>query len=141
MPKTLNSQLVSMLFATKRALMNSMCKEKNFSPVDYIQAETLSFILKNPKTLSKDVAEFLAITSPSATTLIDKLEKQGLVKRTHSKSDRRKINLQVTPDGETFIKQTVIKMKKIAQEMFKVLDEQDKKNLVNIYQKILNNYK
>jgi len=50
MPKSLNSQLISMMFATKRAFLSSL--PKDLSPMNFIQAEVMSFILNNKKTFS-----------------------------------------------------------------------------------------
>jgi DNA-binding MarR family transcriptional regulator len=48
---------------------------------------------------TKDLAELLGIRSPSATALVDRLESEGLVRRTPHPSDRRRVVLEATPQA------------------------------------------
>ena len=47
-----------------------------------------------------DVSRSLAISKPAATQMVNHLVKGGLVERTHSKSDRRVVYIQATPEGK-----------------------------------------
>ena len=47
-----------------------------------------------------DVSRALAISKPAATQMVNHLVKNGLVERTHSKSDRRVVYIQATPEGK-----------------------------------------
>ena len=47
-----------------------------------------------------DVSRALAISKPAATQMVNHLVKSGLVERTHSKSDRRVVYIQATPEGK-----------------------------------------
>ena len=46
-----------------------------------------------------DVSRSLAISKPAATQMVNHLVKSGLVERTHSRSDRRVVYIQATPEG------------------------------------------
>ena len=46
-----------------------------------------------------DVSRAMAISKPAATQMVNHLVKSGLVERTHSKSDRRVVYIQATPEG------------------------------------------
>lgn len=46
-----------------------------------------------------DVSRAMAISKPAATQMVNHLVKSGLVERTHSRSDRRVVYIQATPEG------------------------------------------
>lgn len=52
-----------------------------------------------------DVSRSLAISKPAATQMVNHLVKNGLVRRTHSRSDRRVVYIQATPEGENTFQQ------------------------------------
>ena len=47
-----------------------------------------------------DVSRAMAISKPAATQMVNHLVKSGLVERTHSRSDRRVVYIQATPEGQ-----------------------------------------
>lgn len=49
------------------------------------------------------IAEEFGISTAAATGIADTLENRGLAVRTHSKTDRRKITLSITPEGEALL--------------------------------------
>ena len=49
------------------------------------------------------IAERLIITSGSMTSLLDTLEKRGLVRRLPHPADRRKLLVEITPEGEAIV--------------------------------------
>ena len=57
-------------------------------------------VLAEGSAMSSSLAERLAVRPPSVTAVIDGLVSRGLVVRTHSEDDRRRIALELTPDGQ-----------------------------------------
>jgi DNA-binding MarR family transcriptional regulator len=51
------------------------------------------------------IAERLIITSGSVTSLLDTLEKRGLVRRLPHPDDRRKLLVEITPEAEAIVDQ------------------------------------
>jgi long-chain acyl-CoA synthetase len=58
-------------------------------------------ILDEGSAMSSALAERLAVRPPSVTAVIDGLVARGLVDRTHSEDDRRRISLGITPEGQS----------------------------------------
>ncbi|MGN6517080.1 MAG: MarR family winged helix-turn-helix transcriptional regulator [Rhizomicrobium sp.] len=56
---------------------------------------------------SADLARHLNHDAGAVTRVVDELEKRGLVRRERSKSDRRVVNLTLTPQGRAVAKQYV----------------------------------
>jgi DNA-binding MarR family transcriptional regulator len=62
------------------------------------QVRALRRLAKEPKSLGQ-LGEELALTPPSVTHLVDRLEKRGLIERSRLDSDRRKITAVLTAEG------------------------------------------
>jgi DNA-binding MarR family transcriptional regulator len=64
---------------------------------------TLLFIERHPGVSLLDLAGHLGLTSPSVCKIVDGLVAHALVKRQHSNTDRRKITLALTPEGQNVL--------------------------------------
>ena len=64
------------------------------------QLNVLEFIMNHEQVKPSDLIDFLATTPAAITTLMDRMEKNGLIKRERDTADRRIVWLQLTPKGE-----------------------------------------
>jgi long-chain acyl-CoA synthetase len=60
-------------------------------------------LLAEGSAVSSALAERLAVRPPSVTAVIDGLVARGLVARTHSEDDRRRVSLGITADGQAVL--------------------------------------
>lgn len=67
------------------------------------QFRTLRFVQRNPDTSLSSLADYLGLTLPSASKLVDGLVKQELIFRQESIIDRRRLTLVLTQAGETIV--------------------------------------
>ena len=65
------------------------------------QARVLHFLGQNPGASLSEVAEFVGLTMPSTSKLVQRLVSQGVVERRDGSDDRRRINLSLTEQGQT----------------------------------------
>ena len=72
----------------------------------------MSLIAQNPGSSQKELADKAGITGPGLVSLVDDLERQELVRRDRSTTDRRRNMLVLTDKGE-----------KTVAEMFKVVSQ------------------
>ena len=107
----------------------------------HLQMHVLSFLEKNPKATSSDIAKYINASLSSIAQLTDRLEKAGYIERAGDANDRRIIHISLTEEGENHLKQ----MRKAKLERMKTLfaniDEHDEKELIRIFEKILANLK
>ena len=68
-----------------------------------------------------EIGRQIHISKPNMTTLIDKLVKDGWVKRSRSNTDRRVVNVEITDEGKEFLF-----------EARKVVEENIKENLSSL---------
>jgi DNA-binding MarR family transcriptional regulator len=64
---------------------------------------TLLFLERHPGVSLQELAGHLGLTSPSACKIVDGLVLHFLVRRQHSNTDRRKITLALTPEGQAVL--------------------------------------
>jgi DNA-binding MarR family transcriptional regulator len=97
----LKDRLIYVLHRFKKA-------EINFPPeIDMRMSEL--FVLKGiaEKTSGSDIRNGLCITKPAVSQLLNSLEKKEYIKRETEKSDRRKINVTLTPRGHEVLKEAI----------------------------------
>jgi DNA-binding MarR family transcriptional regulator len=61
---------------------------------------TLMFLERHPGVSLMDLAGHLGLTSPSVCKIVDRLVARSMVMRQHSDTDRRKITLALTDEGQ-----------------------------------------
>ncbi|AZV57234.1 MarR family transcriptional regulator [Clostridium sp. AWRP] len=72
-------------------------KTKKISMLDF---RVLRVVAENPGKQIKDLLNILQIPNSTLTSVINRLEKRGIVKRVISPEDRRSFNLEITDEGK-----------------------------------------
>ena len=67
------------------------------------QLRTLLFVNRNQAAALGSLAEHLGLTPPSASKLVEELVNRTLLARRPSRTDRRKINLGISPAGKRLL--------------------------------------
>jgi DNA-binding MarR family transcriptional regulator len=84
--------------------IRSKLKERPDAHVSVAQIRVLGFIYKHPGCSLTYLSDFLGIASPSASTMIDRLVKAGMVIREVDPTRRRNLILHLTAEGEQELK-------------------------------------
>src|SRR5690242_2056680 len=88
-----------------------------------------------------ELASLYGLEASSITRLVDRLEKKHLIERTRSRSDRRKAILALTSRGKAVLQRAVKIAGPIAIATWKGVTEDERKTLVAIVTKVLDNLK
>jgi len=133
-------ELIPLILGAVRALHSHLKKNHglDFSRISPLKIQTLGFIKKQKNPLMKEVADFLAVTPPSATSLIESLAKDKLIIRRFDPKDRRVVHLKITDKGNHILNKGFKEMVCHMKEVFTCLTEEERKQLVGIYRKIYN---
>lgn len=83
-----------------------------------------------------EIAQRMGHSTAAATGLIDRLEALGHVKRMHAKDDRRKVLVQITESGAALVAEVREDMISNLLKMMEVLDPDEQKSWLQIYEKI-----
>jgi len=135
-------QIISLFFTTSRLIYKESTKDKDRPDFfSFLQLEVLGYIKENKKLSMKKVASFLSVTPPSATSLINRLVKAGVLRRFFDEKDRRTVLLSLTPKGEMALNREFKKVSAQMQKTLMKLNSKEQKNLIEIFQKLQEVYK
>ena len=68
------------------------------------QATLLAVVKARPGLTLRGLAEAEAISAPALSEQVDRLERAGLLRRLRSEVDRRRVGLELTPEGERLLR-------------------------------------
>lgn len=83
------------------------------------------------------LSEELLIPKQSITSMLDKLEKKGYIKRTHSADDRRKVNISLTDEGIKIVKKVRQAINNAEQEILKEIKQEKLDEMLKTYEQII----
>jgi len=95
----------------------------------------LQAIHHNGPMLQKELARHIQKTTGNITTVIDNLEKKGLVKREIGKKDRRCFRISLTPDGSRLIMKLLPAHTKHVENIMGKLTKMEQEKLMRICKK------
>ena len=88
----------------------------------------------------KELTVRLGVQPGSVSEVLAKLEQAGLILRMPSKADHRTTDIRLTPDGEVSAKEASEQRAERHEQMFSVLSDEEKKNLIALLEKINNHW-
>lgn len=97
----------------------------------------LSFLRANPDSPVKALAATLGLQLSSASGLLDRLAKLGLLKRTHSEEDRRVVQIRLTPKGEQMVDEILAQKKESVARIFSALTPEERTVYLQLMQKVV----
>ncbi len=129
--------LGDLLFLFKRKIIESTKKESLKNDLTFSQMEILNFIGISGKKTMKEIADHLKITPPSATVMIEEMEKKSMVKRVKDKKDRRIVFIILSEKTKKLFDLVCKKKNSIFKEMISKLTKKDQKEFERIIKIII----
>ena len=129
-------RLADIFTVLQRCFMLKLSKELSRGHVSFPQYCLLGFLREDNQLTMSEIARRMAHSTAAATGLIDRLEALGHVKRMHAKDDRRKVLVQITTSGAALCAEVREDMIANLLKMMEVLDDQEQKTWLQIYEKI-----
>ena len=136
MPKSDVTKLISSLMNTQRLIGDKIRRDEDVGFFSITQLEILRYIDVERQPLMREVAEYLKVTPPSVTFLIDPLVRAGKLRRLSDKKDRRIIRLAITAKGKRALNEGFKKIKGRVGGVFEKLNKKEINSLIKIHQKI-----
>jgi DNA-binding MarR family transcriptional regulator len=104
---------------------------------NWLSVDTVLFLITREQEITpSQLAKLMLRSKNSMTKIIDSLEKDRLVKRVHSKKDRRSIFIEVTSDGLEFTMNHLKKLNSLEKEIKTCLDGDELPELVGLTRKL-----
>lgn len=82
------------------------------------------------------LAKEIVLSMSSATMIVDRLVRKGIVSREHSSTDRRVVMIRLTAKGEQTFKIIYENFMRIGRTMLESLNEREQDTLLGLYRKI-----
>jgi len=109
---------VAILYKT---LSQHLVAQLTESKVSLPQIQAMRYIWLHDHVLIGDLADGLSISYPSATNMVNRLEKQGFVARIVNPSDRREVEVKLSVRGRSLTEQIeeerVVRLRKVLADM------------------------
>ena len=137
--KNPTSKLALNIFAVAGIIREKIMKKSPHSSI--IELKVLGIVSKNENISMRTLSEYLHISSPSTTEIINKLEKSGKLTRTPSKTDRRIVSLKITPLGKKTLEKCLSQASENINKLLDKLTEKQKKDFDKILETIINKQK
>ncbi len=131
MKNDITIELMEVMFGVFR-LMKGKMSSRNLTHLSILQIQALFFLKQNANTTMGDIAEYFHIELPSATSLLNKLYDQKLVKRHEDQEDRRLVRITLTDKGKELLEQAMQERRKTMEKMLSYLSEKEKSELLDI---------
>jgi len=128
------NRAISLIFSVSRMIKEKYQNERRGN-ISGMKLETLRYIKEN-KPLMKDIAEYLSIAPPSATSLINHLVEAKLVERIQDSHDRRIVRMNITSLGEKKFSQGMAMIADRMKRVLSSLNGSEKESLIRILEKI-----
>lgn len=87
-----------------------------------------------------ELIDSMMLTSGAMTNRLDKLEGKGLIKRAHSKEDRRSVTVELTKDGLLLIEKMISEHVETQDKLVKSLTSSQKRNINQLLKTWLSAY-
>lgn len=85
---------------------------------------------KNPT--MRDIADYLCVTAPSASELVNELVSKGLLVRREDPEDRRIVRISLSPSGKAFLSKVLRLREEMLRGFLARLPKEDQKELARI---------
>lgn len=132
---TVTTKLIDTIFSLSRCMREKTGSKSQVAELSMVQIQTLIFLAKSPASM-KDIAQYLHIELPSATSLIDHLVEMNFVLRKQDAKDKRSIQISLTTTGKQLLQKAKKAKKERLARFFSTLSIEEKKQLLSILQKL-----
>lgn len=125
------------LFETARAWRNQL--DKRLKPLGFSQAKWRTLLhlsrAKQPMTQSQ-LAERMNVEGPTLVRILDRLEKDGWIKRQDSLSDRRSKTVHLTENSDSVLQEIYAAADSLRDELLSAVSSEELEQCISLLQRI-----
>jgi DNA-binding MarR family transcriptional regulator len=128
--QTTLKQLPQLFFEMKQLIRTKL--PHTHDPNEWMRCEILRYIDSKETPTMRNVAEYLHIKAPSVTSIVIRLEREGLVARIKEKNDRRVVRISLTKKGVARMHKYVSESSQAMEKVFSKMRSKDVEELARI---------
>lgn len=121
--KDIDSFFLSLMMFTKKTVIEESLKNKLTGP----QFGVLYHLQHADKMNMNELSSLLCQTHGATTGLVDRLVKLNMISRSRSDTDRRVVNVSITPQGQELVNKVRLKRYQILKNMTESMTEEEEK--------------
>ena len=126
------TELASLFFTTRQIIKQQLPANGKADPNMWLRLETLRFIAGAKEPTMHDVARYLRIKAPSATSLIAHLARLGFITRKGEDADKRVVRISLTAQGKSEVAAYLTRSTNMMHKAFSKLDNREIDELLKI---------
>lgn len=130
-------ELTTLMMRVHRILRQRNATAMRGMGVSMLQLHGLLTIREKPGITMKELAMHLAVTSPTATVFVARLEQQGLLERIHDTKNRKIVRVSLTSQGRSLAERAYRHFEKAFQAVFGKLPKDELEKLIHIFNHLL----
>src|ERR1700689_3449212 len=133
MKDTDNNEIAANLRVVISRLVKILRNEtRNDELLSLTERSTLALVYQHEQILPSELADMEKVTSQSMSQIINKLAEHGYIKKTWSKTDKRKVIITITANGKKIIeRKRQEKQEWLARAIFEKTTQKEKEILIN----------
>lgn len=133
-------QIIQSTFEFGRIMRQRMMGDGK-DTTNFVQVHALIIVCEKPDITMKELACALHVTSPSATSLINRLVILQWIERRHDPTNRKLVRLRLTKDGANELRRKQRQRAEVIRELFTLLTVEEQKTLAALHEKLIRSYK
>jgi DNA-binding MarR family transcriptional regulator len=133
----LSTMLVRAVERLSEAISASIAKVWRAHGISHAAGNALAVIEGAGRAMTPgEVSQAMHVTSGSITSLVDTLEKRGLVGRASHAEDRRKVLIDITPEGQALLDRALPSIQLVVGQLVAGLSDADRRRMFALVEKL-----
>lgn len=130
------AEIVDLWMKTGRLMRGRFMTAAKKEKINPLQIHATYIIQHRDGITMKELADQLCITSPSATSLVNRLVKMKWVSRVADKGNRKLVRLTVAPSGKKMLSETMHKQGTVMHDILSLLSKDDQTSFARVLTKL-----
>lgn len=134
-------RVIESTFEIGRIMRHRMKCEAKDNRINFLQIHALMLISEQDGITMHELADALHVTSPSATSFVNRLVKMQWLERMHDPHNRKLVRLRVTAKGKALLREKLMLRQKLMREFFSLLGAAEQASLAALHEKLIREYR
>ena len=134
---TPSSGIEELLFDFQRKIYGAIKTDVKSLNCSLPQMDILRFLSEKDSLTLTDLARQLGVSKPSASVMVDTMERHGLIARSVPETDRRSISIRLTPKSKKLFETITKKKKELIRNLLTKISKPERENLESLLSALL----
>jgi MarR family 2-MHQ and catechol resistance regulon transcriptional repressor len=137
MPHQIDDELVGKFFDVAKLMHQMTTISSTVCQFSMREMMVLKLVKKNHSVTIQQIATYLKITMPTASVLLDKLEKNNFIQRVSNPDDKRSTLIILSPKADKFVNKLIKAKSKKMKLCLSYLSSADKQTMIQVLDRLI----